>query len=165
MSWKPTAGEMSTTQLAVSSSADDHLQTRGCQLVNISTTVTPENFSPLSHYDITGRHYTAADNTTRFGSKPKLESNWKICHKPSPSTVTQDNSRVEVKAGSHDRADDRDHKRKTMYRWHDVRSAELATTRRTCECDVIDGSRDVEDRALALSDVNMWQTTGAPIMK
>ena len=60
---------MLTAQLPVSSSADDHLQPRDCQLVNIRTTVTPENFSPLSHYDITGRHYTAADNTTRFGGK------------------------------------------------------------------------------------------------
>ena len=60
---------MSTTQLPVSSSADDHLQTRDCQLVNTRTTVTPENFNPLSHYDITGRHYMAADNTTRFGGK------------------------------------------------------------------------------------------------
>ena len=76
--WKPTAGEMSTTQLAVSSSADDHLQTRGCQLVNISTTVTPENFSPLSHYDITGRHYMAADNTTPTESDDDPKENTNI---------------------------------------------------------------------------------------
>ena len=110
---------MLTAQLPVSSSADDHLQPRDCQLVNIRTTVTPENFSPLSHYDITGHHYTAVDNTTRFGSKPKLESNWKIRHKSSSSTVTQDNSRVEVKADkadSDDRADDRGDKRTTMFR-------------------------------------------------
>ena len=64
----------------------------------------------------TSGKYTAVDNTTRFGSKPKLESNWKICHKPSPSTVTRDNSRVEFKADSDDRADDRGDKRKTMFR-------------------------------------------------
>ena len=166
--WKPTAGEMSTTQLPVSSSADDHLQTRDCQLVNTRTTVTPENFNPLSHYDITGRHYTVAESTTRFGGKPKLESSWKIRHKSSWSTVTQDNSRVEVKAGSDVRADDRGDKRKTMFRWHDFCSTGLSTTRRTCECDVTDTSRDVQESALAPSGVSMWQTTGhveALIMK
>ena len=48
------------------------------------------------------------------------------------------------------------------------RSAELTTTRPTCQCDVTDGSRDVQDSALAPSGFSKWQTTGhvgAPIIK
>ena len=158
---RPTAGEMSTMQTTIYS----------WETVNSSTSAPPWNQRTSAHCHTTiSPVVTTRQQTTRpgLGAKPKLGSNWKICHKPSPSTVTQNNSCVEVKADSDDRADDRGDKRKTMFRWHDFRSAELATTRRTCECDITDGARDVEERVLALSDVSMWQTTrhvGAPIMK
>ena len=60
-----------------------------CQLVNISTTVTPKNFTVTLHcYLSDGLHRSsrhAADNTTGLRAKRKLESNWKIRNNSSSS--------------------------------------------------------------------------------
>ena len=63
-------------------------------------------------------------NADRVWANRKLENNCQISHKSSSRTGTEENLRVEVKADSDVRADDRRGKEETMFWGHDFRSAD-----------------------------------------